>query len=345
MNTPEPAPQAQPDVSIRARPPSPRRLSRKLLLAGALSFAAIVVFALAAGLSARPDRTSATGQARAAASGPPELVEAAPAHYEIGQFAAPEAEPGPESQIAPELPIAHARAPGAAAVDAAPHPDEIAARAPILFSARGADARADNEGSAHLANRLIPLRSQYEVLAGSVIPAALLTELNSDRPGRVIAQVTAAVRDSVSGAHVLIPQGARLIGTYGADNAHGDRRLMLVWQRLIFPNGSSIDLANMEGADPAGAAGVRDRVDNHLPRLVGASLISAIIGVAANEAEDDEKAGFTRSVGDAAAQEAARAGGRIVDCELSVRPTLRVRAGAPVRVLVTRDIGLAPYRE
>jgi type IV secretion system protein VirB10 len=329
MNTPEPAPQAQPDVSIRARPPSPRRLSRKLLLAGALSFAAIVVFALAAGLSARPDRATASGQARAAASGPPELVEAAPAHYEIGQFAAPEAEPDAETRIAPELPIAHARAPGAAAVDAAPHPD----------------ARVDDEGSARLASRLIPLRSQYEVLAGSVIPAALLTELNSDRPGRVIAQVTAAVRDSVSGAHVLIPQGARLIGTYGADNAHGDRRLMLAWQRLIFPNGSSIDLANMEGADPAGAAGVRDRVDNHLPRLVGASLISAIIGVAANEAEDDEKAGFTRSVGDAAAQEAARAGGRIVDRELSVRPTLRVRAGAPVRVLVTRDIGLAPYRE
>lgn len=181
-------------------------------------------------------------------------------------------------------------------------------------------------------------------MAGSVIPAALVTELNSDLPGRVIAQITAPVYDSVTGGRLLIPQGARLIGTYDSANAYGDQRLLLVWNRLIMPNGWSINLQGMEGADPTGAAGLRDRTDFHLGRLAGAVVLSSIISVVANNAEDNQRTGsFAQSVGDAAAQEAARTGGRIVDRELSVRPTLRVRAGAPVRVLVTRDIRLRPY--
>jgi type IV secretion system protein VirB10 len=109
-------------------------------------------------------------------------------------------------------------------------------------------------------------------------------------------------------------------------------------------NGWSINLRGMEGSDPSGAAGLRDRTDQHLDRLAGAIGLSAIISVIANEAEDDSEGSFGQSVGDAAAQEAARTGGRIVDRELSVRPTLRIRAGGAVRVLVTRDIQLRPYR-
>ena len=108
-------------------------------------------------------------------------------------------------------------------------------------------------------------------------------------------------------------------------------------------NGWSINLRGMEGSDPSGAAGLRDRTDQHLDRLAGAIGLSAIISVIANEAEDDSEGSFGQSVGDAAAQEAARTGGRIVDRELSVRPTLRIRAGGAVRVLVTRDIQLRPY--
>lgn len=183
-------------------------------------------------------------------------------------------------------------------------------------------------------------------MAGSVIAGALSTELNSDAPGRVIAQVTAPVFDTVTGAHLLIPQGSRLIGTYDNSVTYGDRRLVLVWNRLILPNGWSINLQNMQGADPTGAAGLRDRTDNHFDRLAGAIALSAIISVVANNAEDDDDgASLSQSLGDAAAQEAARTGGRIIERELSVRPTLRVRAGAPVRVLVMRDISLRPYRE
>lgn len=178
-----------------------------------------------------------------------------------------------------------------------------------------------------------------------MIPAALATELNSDLPGRVIAQVTGPVYDSVTGNHLLIPQGSRLIGTYDNGVRYGDRRILLVWNRLIFPNGWSINLQGMQGADPSGAAGLSDRTDHHFDRLIGAIGLSAIISVVANNAEDDEEDGaLGQSVGDAAAQEAARTGGRMIDRELSVHPTLRVRAGAPVRVLVMRDIQLRLYR-
>lgn len=254
------------------------------------------------------------------------------------------------SLLAPPLDPAWSGAPAAPtapAAEPAPDPEAIARVAPILFSDsadRSPIAGERREVDDRLPSRLMPPRSAYELQAGAIIPAALLTELNSDLPGRVIAQVTAPVFDSITGRHLLIPQGARLIGTYESGATYGDRRLLLVWNRLILPNGWSIDLEGMGGADPSGAAGLSDRTDNHLDRLAGAVVLSAIIGVAANEAEDDDEQGFARSVGDAAAQEAARSGGRIVDRELSVRPTLRVRPGAPVRVLVTSDIRLRPYR-
>jgi type IV secretion system protein VirB10 len=201
----------------------------------------------------------------------------------------------------------------------------------------------DDDGDARLASRLSPPRSRYEIQSGQVIPAALVTALTSDLPGRVIAQVTAPVYDSVSGDYLLIPQGTRLLGTYESGARYGDSRLLLIWNRLILPNGWSINLREMNASDPEGASGLRDRTDNHLGRLTGAIGLSAIISIIANESEDEDNASLSQSVGDAAAQQAAQTGARIVDRELSVRPTLRVRAGAPVRVLVMRDIELRPY--
>jgi type IV secretion system protein VirB10 len=209
----------------------------------------------------------------------------------------------------------------------------------------GGRASRDND-EARLDAGLTPPRSRYELQAGHVIPAALATALNSDQAGRVIAQVTAPVYDSVSGDHLLIPQGARLIGSYENAARYGDNRILLVWNRLILSNGWSINLREMNASDPEGAAGLTDRTDNHLDRLAAAIGLSAIISVIANESEDEgdsENDSLRESVGQAAAQQAAQTGARIVDRELTVRPTLRVRAGAPVRVLVTRDIQLRPY--
>jgi type IV secretion system protein VirB10 len=203
---------------------------------------------------------------------------------------------------------------------------------------------ANDEG--FLASRLQPPRSRYSLQAGQVIPAALVTGLNSDLPGQVIAQVTAPVYDSVTGQHLLIPQGARLIGTYDNAVRYGDRRILLSWTRLILPNGWSLNLQEMRASDPTGAAGLTDRANNHLGRVGIAIGLSALISVVANESEDDgeESKSLSQSVGDAAAQQAAQTGSRIVDRELTVRPSLSVRPGAPVRVIVERDIQLRSYR-
>lgn len=361
------APPSTPDISIRAKPPSPRRLSRKVLLGGALVMASIIAFAVLYGLSERPNRRQAADAQSAAASGPPESIRMAPQNYgaaDLGVSGDALLEEGAADVLTPpegDMWGSARAAPPVREPAAAPDPELTARVAPILFSAtpdapnpvgaaspdggrHGAFLARQRGGEDRLEARLAPPRSRYELLAGAVIPAALQTELNSDLPGRVIAQVTAPVFDSVTGRYLLIPQGARLIGAYDSATAYGDRRLLLVWNRLIMPNGWSINLQGMEGADASGAAGVRDRTDNHLDRLAGAIALSAIMSVVANEAEDDDQQSLTRSIGDAAAQEAARTGGRIVDRELSIRPTLRVRAGAPVVVLVTRDIVLRPYR-
>jgi len=350
------APAPQPDLSIRARAPSPKRLSRKVLMGGAITLAAIVSAALLFGLSAPPSRFARETDAQATAGGPPETIQGAPGDYasaDLGESFAEDvsgADPISGSELTPPTdpmwsgqPASVSPAPASAPAEA--DPQEIARAAPILFSPSAGGARESDDGD-RLSSRLMAPRSRYEIMAGSVIAAALSTELNSDAPGRVIAQVTAPVFDTVTGAHLLIPQGSRLIGAYDNAVAYGDRRLVLVWNRIILPNGWSVNLQNMQGADPSGAAGLRDRTDNHFDRLAGAIALSAITSVVANNAEDDDDgASLSQSLGDAAAQESARIGGRIVERELSVRPTLRVRAGAPVRVLVMRDIGLRPYRE
>ncbi len=345
-----------PNLALRAQPPSPKRLSRKVIFAGLILAGIVIAFALVSGLSERPAGRGDTAEAAvAAAGGPPESIQQASADYdaraliggrelEIDPFDA-----GDGDELAPPNdPLWAGRAdttsaPAGAALP--PNPQDVARTSPILFAGRDASVGAATRTDAdRLDTRLSPPRSRYELQAGHVIPAALVTELVSDLPGRVIAQVTAPVYDSVTGDHLLIPQGSRLIGTYRDGARYGDNRILLAWNRLILPNGWSINLQNMDGSDPAGASGLRDRTDNHLDRLAAAIALSSIITVGANEVEDNESNGIMSSLGDAAAQQAAQVGSRIVDRELSVRPTLRVRAGAPVRVVIGRDIQLRPYR-
>ncbi len=207
------------------------------------------------------------------------------------------------------------------------------------------DGRSTTAASGRAALDRMQPASPYTVQSGTIIPAALMTAINSDLPGRVIAQVTMPVYDSVTGDHLLIPQGTRLIGTYSSENRYGDTRVFLAWNRMILPNGWSVDLGEMEATDPAGASGLPSRVDNHLDRVGGAIAVSALLSILANEAENDDEHGFGRSLGDAAAQEAARTGSRIVDRELNLRPTLKAKPGAPVRVLVTDELLLEPYTE
>jgi type IV secretory pathway VirB10-like protein len=187
--------------------------------------------------------------------------------------------------------------------------------------------------------------SPYELKAGTVIPAALLTAIDTQREGRVVALVTENVFDTVSGQYLLIPQGGRLLGRFDGDQTYGERRAFVVWERIIFADGRSITLNKEPGVDSAGAGGVTGRVDRRLGQLVIASLFSGAIttlGEAARRDGDGKSSSFMGDAGDAASIEAARVGGRLIDRELDVKPTIRIAQGSRVQVLLTKDLVLEP---
>jgi type IV secretion system protein TrbI len=197
-------------------------------------------------------------------------------------------------------------------------------------------------------DRVTKPASSYVVQAGSVIPAALITGIRSDLPGQITAQVTENVFDSPTGRVRIVPQGARLIGSYDSQVAFGQSRVLLVWTRLIMPNGRSIVLERQSGADAAGYAGLQDDVDHHWGELASATLLSTLLGVGAElgSSSDDGSANSTiiqalrRGTGNSLNQ----TGQQIVRRNLNIQPTLTIRPGFPVRVIVNRDLVLEPYK-
>ena len=205
-----------------------------------------------------------------------------------------------------------------------------------------------------LSERVHAAASPYTLLAGTVIPVVLVTEARSDLPGQLIAQVREAVSDTATGAHVLIPQGTRALGEYDSVVAFGQERILVAWQRLLFPDGSSLSLRGMPGTDAAGAAGLHDRVDRHLLRTFGsAALLSAISagaqisqgtfgqGTSANDTTDAREI-FAAALG----QNLSDLGSEITRRNLSVQPSLQVRAGYRFNISVVKDIVLpGPWKE
>lgn len=182
--------------------------------------------------------------------------------------------------------------------------------------------------------------SPYQVMAGTLIPASLVTGINSDLPGTLIAQVTQPVYDTVTGGHLLIPQGSRLMGRYQSEVSFGQDRALLIWDRIIFPDGSSI-IISAPGSDAQGYAGVSDRTDHHWNRVFTAAGLATLLGIGAelgNEGSDIERA-IRRGTADTVNQ----AGQRAVERNLGIQPTIKVRPGWPVRVIVTRDLILKPH--
>lgn len=191
-------------------------------------------------------------------------------------------------------------------------------------------------------DRLVPPVTPYVLQAGAVIPAALITGIRSDLPGQITAQVTQHIYDSPTGRFLLVPQGTRLIGQYDSGVAFGQRRVLLVWNRLILPNGRSIVLERQPGADAQGFAGLEDGVDYHWWDLAKAASLSTLLGVGAELAIDDEQR-LLGAIRDGAQDTVNDAGQRIVQRQLDVDPTLTIRPGFPVRVIVTRDLVLEPF--
>lgn len=209
------------------------------------------------------------------------------------------------------------------------------------FTAQGGDVATRNTGGLQL-----PM-SPYQVMAGTVIPAALVTGINSDLPGQVIANVTEAVYDTATGRYLLIPQGSRLMGRYDSQVSFGQRRVLLVWTRLILPDTSSIALDRLPGIDPAGYAGLEDGVDWHWDRILASAALSTLLGVGAELAAPENRTDGNRMV--VAARQGVQdtvnqVGQDITKRNMSVQPTLTIRPGFPMRVMVSKDLILRPYQ-
>jgi type IV secretory pathway VirB10-like protein len=195
------------------------------------------------------------------------------------------------------------------------------------------------------AERLNPAASPYIIQAGSVIPAALITGIESDLPGQITAQVTENVYDSPNGQYLLIPQGARLIGEYNSEVAYAQTRIQLIWTRLIMPDGKSVVLDNQPGADTQGYSGLQDGVNNHWGALFEAALLSTFLSVGAEAGTSNQENNLIQAIRSGASDSINQAGQQVVERELNIQPTLTIRPGFPVLVIVNRDLVLAPYNK
>jgi len=196
-------------------------------------------------------------------------------------------------------------------------------------------------GATTSAQRLAPPVSPNVVQAGTIIPAALITGISSDLPGQITAQVTANVYDSPTGRILLIPQGARLIGEYDSEVSFGQNRVLLAWDRLILPDGRSIALERQPGADAAGMTGLSDRTNQHWSGMLKAALISTLLGIGTELAADNDD-DLVRALRRGSQDTINQAGQQVVQRQLDVRPTLTIRPGFPLRVIVTTDLVLKP---
>lgn len=198
-----------------------------------------------------------------------------------------------------------------------------------------------------LSQRLTAPRSPFQLMAGTLIPGVLLTALNSDLPGQILGQVSQNVFDTVSGNHLLIPQGTKVIGEYDSRIVYGQERLLIVWTRLILPNGKSISLESMPGVDLSGSSGLTDQVNHHWRRLVTSVVFSSLLGASAQIAQGRTYNSFDPSYGQLATQGVAQnmneVGQQITRKNLNIQPTIEIRAGFRFNVFVHKDMALEPY--
>lgn len=204
--------------------------------------------------------------------------------------------------------------------------------------------------SPYLRGTLVAPLSPYEIKAGSILPALLITGVNSDLPGQLVAQLGENVFDTVTGNHLLLPQGTRIIGEYDSKVAFGQERVLVVWTRLILPNGESLALEGMPGADLSGYAGMTGNVNNHYGKLVTGVVLGSIIGAGAQVAVGGQGApivppSFGQLAVSGAAQNINQTAQQHTQKILNLQPTIEVAPGEKINVFVTRDMILKPYTE
>jgi len=181
--------------------------------------------------------------------------------------------------------------------------------------------------------------SPYEVKEGSVIPCTLITGLNSDLPGQILAQVRENVYDTVTGNYLLLPQGARLVGQYDSVISYGQQRILVVFSRVLLPNGDSISLQGMPGIDLSGYAGLEDEVDEHWFRILGSVVIAALLNATSEELSSNSSDVYVKTTSD----EVAETSSRIIMKQLNIQPTITIRPGWDFNIFVKKDMILKPY--
>jgi type IV secretory pathway VirB10-like protein len=199
----------------------------------------------------------------------------------------------------------------------------------------------------YLANQLVRPRSPYELKAGTIIPTVLVTGINSDLPGTILGQVRENVYDTVSGNYLLVPQGSKLLASYDSMIAYGQERVLVCWQRLIRPDGTSLSLDCQPGIDLSGYSGFSDQVDNHWWRVLTGVALGSVLA-AGVVVPQGNVSGYVPTIGQGMAANAAgainQAGQQITTRALNIQPTIKIRPGFSVNVLVTKDLVIPPYR-
>ena len=203
--------------------------------------------------------------------------------------------------------------------------------------------RSGNTSSNHYINsQLTKPLSPYEAMAGTLISATLMTGINSDLPGEMIATVSRNVYDTVTGNYLLIPQGTKVIGVYDSQMAYGQERVLMAWSRLIFPNGTSFDLQGMPGVDLAGMSGIHDLVNNHYVQIFGSALMFSLFGAAGQLSQPKQASTNTLTnqqiIYGAIGQQMSQTGAQLVQKNINIQPTLEIRSGANFNILLTRDM-------
>ena len=253
--------------------------------------------------------------------------------------AAAQAAPGAPSAMAAFDPLAAGPAP-TAAQPADPTAVQNRQEQKEAFL-KGGSTETRNSGNLHMP------ASPYQVMAGTVIAAALVTGIKADLPGDVIATVTEPVYDTATGKFLLIPQGSRILGRYNSQVSYGQSRVQMVWNRIILPDTSSLTLDNLVGTDPAGYAGVEDEVDRHWGRILAGAALTTLLGVGAELAAPENRQDGNRIIiagRDGLQDSVNQVGQEITRRNMNIQPTLTSRPGLPVRIIVNRDLVLRPYQ-
>jgi type IV secretory pathway VirB10-like protein len=368
------------EMRLRTNRPPVTRLSRKVLLGGAAFACLAICGALFVALAPRAPKVTRSQQVTPATPATPDALASLPRTYAHPPKSVPKLGPPLPGDLGTPIVTEGVQAPmiDEGAGRSVGQEQEAALRSPLFAKVKatpqqpvpngannGVAASAPSEASQQHASpnsklaflgrpinrktvspdRLETPSSPYILQAGSVIPAALITGIRSDLPGEITAQVTDNVYDSSTGRILLIPQGSRLIGEYDSQIAFGQTRALMVWTRLILPNGRSITLEREPGVDAQGYAGLQDKVDNHWGKLFKAAVLSTVLSVGAEAGTSNSENNLAQALRQGASQSFNQVGEAVVGRSLNVHPTVTIRPGFRVRVLVTRDLVLAPYSE